>query len=108
MFSYALANYSGTVGTLPNVSSLTEKPASIPMIKATLNSSSFGGRLKLSSKTRKGMFLKCAKASESTLEAVSDGECLTYSIMYLFHSLFIITCFPPTFFRKTSIGAVDA
>ncbi|XP_026423972.1 uncharacterized protein LOC113320262 isoform X1 [Papaver somniferum] len=61
-----------TVGTLPNVSSLTEKPASIPMIKATLNSSSFGGRLKLSSKTRKGMFLKCAKASESTLEAVSD------------------------------------
>ncbi|MCL7032294.1 hypothetical protein MKW94_030378 [Papaver nudicaule] len=61
-----------TIGTLPNVSSLLEKPASIPMIKATLNSSSFGGRLNLSSKTRKGMFLKCAKASESTLEAVSD------------------------------------
>ncbi|OVA07828.1 Biotin/lipoyl attachment [Macleaya cordata] len=68
----AIRSFHCAIGTVANVNSLMEKPTVIPMCKAGFNSPTVGGRLILSPMARKGMFLKCVKASESTVAATSD------------------------------------
>lgn len=91
-------NNPGAVSTVTNVSSLMEKPVSVPVFKATLTRSlkhgpTVGGRLFLSPMARKGTFLKCVKASEPTSAATSDGEYLsTVSFMiWLLSQVLLLT-----------------